>query len=320
MASTTTIAGGAGIGMQSRLPTYYSKLLIKYLFPKMKYHQFGEARPIPRRSGKQVIWGQYAAPTADTALTEGVAPSAASLSTISVSSLLEQYGYVIGVTDLLEMTAIDSQVEAAVEHLSDRAAITVDTATRNSILDAATKYIELPSAGTAVGAVTALGSAHVLDEYVVRKLAYTRLRRLNVQPFSDGYYVGVVHPLAGEQLISDSAWQDWYKYVNPDAAYRGEIGKIHGVRFVDSTNVYLGSAVQTSGPSVSGAYNMIFGKQFYGVTDFDGGVHVYVKGPNKYDKSDPLDQYSTIGYKVTYASKVLNPSCGVIVPTGVLFI
>lgn len=316
MASTTT----ASTGMAARMGTYYSKLLVDYLFPQLRFHQFGEPRPLPRHAGKQVIWAQYSAPTADAALAEGTAPSAAALSSITVSTLLSQYGYVFGVTDLLEMTSVDSEVERAVAQLADKAAISIDTATRNAIIDAATKFIDLPSAGTAVGAVTALGSAHVFDEYAIRKTTFGRLRRLNVNPFTDGYFVGLVHPLAGEQLISTTAWQDWYRYVNPDVAYRGEIGKLHGARFVDSTNVYLGSAVATSAQSCSGAYNVLFGKQFYGVTEFDGGVHIYVKGPNKFDKSDPIDQYSTVGYKVTYATKLLNPSAGVIVPTAVPFL
>lgn len=306
--------------MYVRMPIYYSKLAIKHLMPKLRYHQLGEPRPLSKRSGKTMLWPRYATPTAGTALTEGTAPSAQSLSAVTISASLEQFGYVYALTDMVSMTAIDDEVETAVKRLSDHAAIDTETHIRNSIVDGAEIIIDTPSAGTAVGAVSAVGSAHNLDEYVVRKTSYVRLRRLNAEPFGDGYYRGIINPLAGEQLVSDTSWQTWYQYATPETVHKGEIGKIHGVRFLDSTLCYLGSAYSTSAASVSASYNIIFGKQFYGVTDFDSGVHIYVKGPNKFDKSDPIDQFSTVGYKVTFAAKLLNPSAGVMVPTGINFI
>lgn len=66
----------------------------------------------------------------------------------------------------------------------------------------------------------------------------------------------------------------------------GEIGRVHGVRFVESTlaPVTRGSANggDTSSAGVSSiAYGtVIFGKGFYGVTELDGGIKTFtVTGP-----------------------------------------
>jgi len=307
--------------MAARVGTYYSKLLVNYMMPKLRLMPFADKRPLPEHMGTSVIWARYSNPTADaTALTQGTAPSALALSSVTVSAVLRQYGYVFGVSDLLEMTSVDSEVERAVAILGDKAAMTLDTVVRNDIQDATTNFIELVSGAGTVGAVSALGSAYTFQEPVLRQAVWSRLKRLNIEPFEDGNYVGVIHPLNGRDLIGSAGWQNWFLYVNPEAAYKGEMGRLHATRLIESGNIYTGSAVATSATSISAAYNFIFGKQFYGATEFDGGVHVYVKGPNEFDKSDPINQYSTVGYKATFASRLLNPSAGVIVPGAIAFL
>ena len=50
----------------------------------------------------------------------------------------------------------------------------------------------------------------------------------------------------------------------------------------------------------------LLAKGAFGVVDFDGGVNVYVKKSGPQDTSNPLDQYATVGYKITYANKMLD--------------
>lgn len=327
----TALTGSSG--MAARLSTYYDKLALDYLSPQLKLYQFAAKKPIPKNGGRSVIFARYSVPTADSALTEGTAPSAQALSAVSVSATLEQLGHVFGVSDLLEMTAVDSQIEQAVRQLADYAAISVETYTRNAIIDGSGVIIErisgnFSNANTRT-TVSAVYSADTLDESVVRAAA-ARLRRLNVKPFSDGYYVWITDPHAGAQLRSATAagsWLDVYKYATPDNIYAGEIGKLHGFRFMEvgvagssrDGSIYIGTSQSTSATSVCAVYNLAFGQGFFGVTEMDGGVNTYVKTANPYDKSDPLNQYSTIGYKVTMAAKLLNVSAGVVVPTATVF-
>src|SRR3990167_7731352 len=194
MATTLT----SSTGMAARVGTYYSKLLVNYMMPKLRLMPFADKRPLPEHMGTSVIWARYSNPTADaTALTQGTAPSALALSSVTVSAVLQQYGYVFGVSDLLEMTSVDSEVERAVAILGDKAAMTLDTVVRNDIQDATTNFIELVSGAGTVGAVSALGSAYTFQEPVLRQAVWSRLKRLNIEPFEDGNYVGVIHPLNG---------------------------------------------------------------------------------------------------------------------------
>lgn len=112
-----------------------------------------------------------------------------------------------------------------------------------------------------------------------------------------------IHPNVASDLQADSTWQNYHIYSTPEAVYRGEIGRVHGVRFVESTlaPVTRGSAdagaVSSAGISSIAYGTVIFGKGFYGVTELDGGIKTFtVTGPTK---SDPLAQLDTYGYPIS---------------------
>jgi len=142
--------------------------------------------------------------------------------------------------------------------------------------------------------------------------AVQRLQEANVPTFEDGYYIGFIHPTAAAGLKKDSQWQSWNQYSGELAKatfYKGELGEIERVRFVSSTLIMKKPMLK--GSNISGCFTTIVGKDAYGVVDYDGGVHVYVKEPNKYDTSNPVNQWTTIGWKITLACRILEDSRGV---------
>ncbi len=157
-----------------------------------------------------------------------------------------------------------------------------------------------------------------------------KLRIKNAMPFEDGYYKMIVHPDIVNQLRGSSAFQDLNKYVESGAeAFRegnlvdGHVvpggqaveqayeGKMEKVKFYSSTEVPMcengGTKVSAHG---NGRYyfSFLFGKYAYGVTNFDGGIRQFIKTPGPSSTNDPLNLYSTVGYRVIGAQKVLNPS------------
>jgi len=119
--------------------------------------------------------------------------------------------------------------------------------------------------------------------------------------------------------MSDTAtegWVEWQKYTEPSSMYKGEVGKCHGVRFVQSTNA-IDRALNT-GAVISATVFTILGRGALGVVDFEnyldgkGKNHVIVKRANQYELSDPLNQTAgTVGWKITFAAAILNNSCGI---------
>ena len=152
------------------------------------------------------------------------------------------------------------------------------------------------------------------------RVASTELRRRRVPTVDGQNYVGIIHPVVASDLRSDTTWQNWHQYTTPEFLYRGEIGRVEGVRFVetDLTPISAGSgdgfAISGIGTSAIAYGTDIFGRGFYGVTELDGGIHTFlVTGATK---SDPLNQASTYGWKAFFTAKILNVSSGLTLWTG----
>ena len=59
---------------------------------------------------------------------------------------------------------------------------------------------------------------------------------LNIAPYMDDDYVGIIVTLAKRGLMRDPAWVDWKKYTDPAAKFNGEIGRIENIRFVETNH------------------------------------------------------------------------------------
>jgi N4-gp56 family major capsid protein len=147
------------------------------------------------------------------------------------------------------------------------------------------------------------------------------LRARNVKPHDGTYYLGIAHPYDLAEFMDDTStggWIDWQKYVSSEPFYKGEVGRAEGIKFVSTTNA-CGRALNR-GTSVSAAVYTIMGKDALACIDVnsqggDGGAasHVIIKrGGGSQDTADPMDLLAgTIAWKATFASVVLNTSCGV---------
>lgn len=299
MATTNLTTSGS---LSAKMAVYYDRLMLDRLRETLVFHGLGQSKRLPANSGKIVQWFRRTDLAANTTpLTEGTVPTAIGLSATSISAQLAQYGDFTQTSDLIQMTSIDDEIEAAVDTLSFRAARTVD-ALDKALLDAGTtvKY------GGSKTALSATAAGDVLNGAEVRK-GVTTLKSKDAQPMDGGYYVWVIHPQNSYDLQSDTASGGWVNantYVDTMGIKNGEVGKFGGARFVETTNV---SSTTTGTSGSANVYSThLLAKGAFGVVDFDGGVHTYVKKSGEQDTSNPLNQYATVGYKLTYANKMLD--------------
>ena len=122
-------------------------------------------------------------------------------------------------------------------------------------------------------------------------------------------------------LMGNSEWLDAHRYTDADAIKRGVIGKLHGVEFVESNYQYyqLTAGFSTSATNVANVYsNFFFGKEAYGVINL-GSIRapkIYVKNPGPNSTDNPIDQFSTIGWKMPFVAKTLNANWLINLKTG----
>lgn len=111
-------------------------------------------------------------------------------------------------------------------------------------------------------------------------------------------------------------WIDANKYTegNADKLMAGEIGKLLGVRFLQSSNAYTrGTGVAASSTIFVTSF---FGKDAFGVTDLQN-LKTYIKGFGSAGSADPTDKIATAGWKCSFGSAVLNSAFIVNVSTTV---
>lgn len=309
--TNVTTAATSGNNLSAEMKTFYDMTLIDEAGPQLVHDQFGQKRPIPANGGKTIEFRKFSSlPKATTALTEGVTPDGGKLDVSTITATVAQYGYYIVQSDVLELTALDNTILEATKLLGKQAGVTLDTVVRN-VLQAGNNVTYCPKIGSD-GTETAVTSRANLDataqltvdvvQQVVAKL------RANNTPTINGDYVAIIHPYVAYDLMRDPEWIDAHKYTTSENIYNGEIGKIGGVRFVQTTEakIYTGSGCP-SGLAVFGS--LFFGEGAYGVTEVTGGgLQTIVKQKGSAGTADPLDQRSSVGWKAIKTAELLVPN------------
>lgn len=290
-------------GLTAENKAFYDRVLLERMTPNLVYLKYGQRRSVPQNEGDTACFRRFEClQPATTALTEGTTPAGTSLTVTKVEATVQQYGDYVTISDKLSETGVDPVLTEAAEVLGDQAALTVDTLVRNAIVSGCTNR-QYAGGATSASAITATG---LLNSNEIKK-AVRSLRKNNAHPMADGYYVGIVDPETAYDLQADSLWQDISKYNGGEAIMKGEIGRLHGVRFVRSSNVVIDETTNTNGALHE---TMILSKDAYGVPELEASgcrPRIIVKNFGSAGSADPLDQRATAGWKVAMACAVLNP-------------
>lgn len=282
-------------GLTPEMKVYYEDRLIDYAEPSLVHDQFGDKYPIPRNGGKTIEFRKYSPlDKALTKLTEGVTPNGNKLNVTTIEATVDQYGDYIEISDALELTAIDRNLEQATKLLGGQAGRTLDTVTRE-VITAGTNVLYAPKAdGTEITSRAALTADCGLTVDMFFK-AVAKLREMNAMPVDD-MFVAIMHPNVACDLMTSDKWLDVHKYAQPDNIYKGEIGQLAGVRVVQTTEAKI---LEKAGADNLSVYmTMFIGANAYATTDVTGGgLQHIVKQLGSAGSADPLNQRATTGWK-----------------------
>lgn len=233
-APNTNVTSDAG--MSDEMKTYYSTYQIDYAKPLLIHDQFGQKHPIPKGGGRKIEFRKKSPfAKALTPLTEGVTPDGQKLSWSKVEATVNQYGDYVTLSDRLIVEAIDNNIIYATENCGDQAGRTLDTITRE-VLNGGTNVQFADAQVTAryklVGGDATEANNHYLTPHAVKRAVRT-LKAGGAKPIN-GSFVAIIHPDTGFDLTDDTDWIDTKKYTDPSDIFEGEIGKLHGCRFVET--------------------------------------------------------------------------------------
>lgn len=304
MSVSTTASNSANLHL------YYEKKLLSTLQPRLQLFKLGKKQRLPKGNGKQVKWLRYTKiASSSSALTEGTAPSEISFTTANVTSTVAQYGQFSKVSDLLSDTAIDPVLENLSELFGRAAAETVEDLIVDELdAQAAIQRVNNRADDDAIVAGDVLNHKELIEAMISQKVAY-------IGPHEMGSYMAVIHPSCQYDLLVDTqagAWYDLNKY-NPgsnaqEKILRGEFGMLYGARLLVSDK--MTAANNAGSPVVSVKKSYMIGEEAFGVVELDGdSIKMIVKDNKSGGVANPLEQFSTVGYKIHgFAAKYLDAS------------
>lgn len=292
------------------LKDFYDTELLENARVELIYAQFGKKQPLPKNHKGSVEWRKWNTFAVAGKLQEGVIPSGQKFGQTKLTGSIDQYGTYTAISDKLELRAYDNIILGCTEEMGASAAETQEKLIRDALLvgtnvlycDNINKdtgaFISTPTSCAAMGAGGGASGADgwsLLTPSMINK-AVTIMKKNRV-PRINGRYYAVVHPSVAHDLRECDGWLEAHKYAAAEELFNGEIGELHGVRFIE--NVFapvLGGDTykNKSGGCTYATY--FFGKDAFGIIDPEGGaLEMIVK--DKSQIGGPLNQFSTIGYK-----------------------
>lgn len=301
--------------LSQELKTFYDTELLENARVELFYAQFGKKQPLPANHGKTVQWRKWNTFARAAQLQEGVIPTGQKFGVSTKTGSVNQYGTYAAVSDRLELRAYDDVILGATEEMGASAAETQETLIRDALL-VNTNVMYCDNVTLATGAVAdtptgcdameASGSVMSLLTPDMVARAVTKLKKDRV-PTINGKYYAVIHPSVAYDLRRSKEWIEAHKYAAPQQLFNGEIGELHGCRFIENVfaPVLTGDYANKAGTAVYATY--FFGKDSFGIIDPEGGaLEMIVK--DKSQIGGPLNQFSTIGYKLeTNGATILYP-------------
>ena len=226
-------------GLSAEMRTYYSDYLVDNAEPYLVHDLFAQKHRIPVGGGKTISFRKYdPLPKRTDPITEGVTPDGQDFHVSVVEATVAQYGGYIELTDLLLMTAVDNNLVMATKLLGAQAGRTLDTVSREVLCGGTNvQYGEnAVSARHLLVGGKAEGNHYLTVDCIRRAVRF--LKGQNAEKIN-GSYVGIIHPDCAYDLMSDPNWKTPNQYADGKQIFEGEIGKIEGVRFIESTEAKI---------------------------------------------------------------------------------
>lgn len=297
---------------------FYAKWFIKNLMGKLVHGQFGRKETVPKHNGGIVnIRGITPYPTCTTPLQEGVTPVGNMQNYFYIEVPCNQYGAYTPFTDWVQFCTRDDILMKDSEELASQAGRTIDEIDRE-VLNSGTSVMYAPAVASD-GTVTEVKTRNAVTK-LSRMSVDTAFRGLNylecqnAEPIGESF-VAIVHPNCKYDIMRDPDFIKVTSYNDATRTYKGEIGILGNIRFVQSTYAKVFKGAGASGCDVYST--LIFGKDAYLTIEIEGeGMHNIIKPLGSSGTADPLNQRATQGWKTTHGIGITKQTAMVRIESG----
>ncbi len=297
---------------------YYDRVLLERALPYLAHEMLGQQKPLKSKNGKTISFRRFSSlPAATTALSEGVTPSISDYTVVEVTATVAQYGYVVGVTDMVDATKPDPHLTELNEMLGEQMGNTKDRIIRDAVVGTSSTTYYTTAAGVITAASGNLSDADTILDETHLELAYEKLRTFDAPHFTNMIrpgpgiasfpirpsYWAIAHPVMVRIMRGFTNWVPIEAYSKDQDTMPGEVGACAGIRFLESTNAK--TTLAGVGDDSVGYYIPIFAPNAFGVVPLDG-----MSGQSYFQDfgtgDDTLKQRAKAGWKGAWTATVLN--------------
>jgi N4-gp56 family major capsid protein len=248
LSANPTGYAGANVQLSQAIQTIWSKEILFQSMPILRFEQFAVKKTeLGVQPGLTINFMRYNNLGKASQLVEGVRMQTNALSASQYTITVAEHGYAIAVSELLLNASFDDVMASGSRLLGRNMALYLDEQSRDTLLLAtsviygytppanATSTYGQYNAGTVAANRAALtGSAFFLPAVV--KDAVETLATKNVPRLGETY-VCFIHPHQSRRLRDHPEFIEVTKYAAPGNFMLGEIGRMHDVVFIETTQV-----------------------------------------------------------------------------------
>lgn len=300
---------------------YYDTELLENARMELLFGQFAKHIALPAHHGTQIEFRKPATFARASVLQEAVIPTGQTFGMTSVRFGINQYGTFTAISDRVDTRTFDPIVQLACDEMSHSAAETQEVLIRDALLtNANVLYADNVTLETGKkSGVTPVSCAEmectdticaIITPDTLAKAA--RIMRLNKVPHlrrggkRTGKWAVMIHPSVKYNLVKHPDFVEVHKYCAPEEIFHGEVGELHGFYIIENADapVLGGDYLNKAGTHTYASY--AFGNDAYCIIDpGEGNLQMIIK--DRDEAGGPLNQFSTVGYKLETGSAVLYP-------------
>lgn len=291
--------------------------------------RFGQAKPLPKKHTQTVKFRRYESlARATSPLAEGITPAGQKLTKTDITAILQQYGDLVTITDVIRDTHEDPVLQEAVDIAGEQIAETIECI-RIAVLKAGSTvfYANGVASRSLVNSTVRAGDLRLVVRYFHKMKARTISKivkasaSISTEPVAPAYFA-MCHTDLLSDLRDTPGFVPIEQYSSSDSAMAGEVGKIETIRFICtplfepflasgvSGTTFLSNGVAPSAAAAADVYPIIItADNAYGIIPLqgEGAVTPTVINPTP-TKSDPLGQRGSVGWKTWQTACILQQS------------
>lgn len=264
---------------------------------KTIFAQFVDAEPgYGKKNGESITITRISnvpVPTSSV-LVEGMPMSETTFSLSTQAITVAENGSAIPFTSLsMDLAYFDEQNKIQ-KKLMQQMKISMDnaaaTAAKSGRIVAAPDGISSITFNTAAAPTTATVNLNV---YHVEQIRDYMFSTLYLEPYANDDYMCVISTKAKRGIMSDPDWKDWHKYTDPQSKFNGEVGRLEGIRFIETNNSTALSNSKGTGSVLGEA--VFFGDDFLTMAVAQD-PELRVKVTTDYGRSKGIAWYGIYGF------------------------